>query len=101
MRPTYLVGLGPVAAVIRAIGVRHEGAPQLVIDGLHLDLGRALHNQAHNPTLRYLTGLDGDVYEHVPTTPASWRFGLMGCRRARTAQAPATGAGTAHPSGVP
>jgi UPF0042 nucleotide-binding protein len=71
MQTTYLTGAGPVAAVISTIGVRHEGAHQLVTDGLYLDLRHALRNPAADPTMRYRTGLDDDVYAHVLATPGA------------------------------
>ncbi|WP_157864989.1 RNase adapter RapZ [Streptomyces prasinopilosus] len=71
MQTTHLDGLGPVAAVIRSIGFRHEGAHDLVTDGLYLDLRTALRNPADDPTMRYRTGLDGDVYAHVLATPGA------------------------------
>ncbi|MEV6886035.1 hypothetical protein [Streptomyces sp. NPDC051135] len=49
MQTTFLDGLGPVIAVIRSIGVRHEGAHQLVTDGLYVGLRRALRNPASDP----------------------------------------------------
>ncbi|MCW5254725.1 hypothetical protein IBX28_30320 [Streptomyces sp. SHP 1-2] len=71
MEITHLDGPGPVAAVIRSIGVRHEGAHALVTDGLYLDLRRVLRNPANDPTMRYRTGLDADVYAHVLATPGA------------------------------
>ncbi|MEW1699379.1 RNase adapter RapZ [Streptomyces sp. NPDC091278] len=64
-------GNGPVAAVIRSIGARHEGAHDLVTDGLCLDLRTALRNPADDPTMRFRTGLDADVYAHVLDTPGA------------------------------
>ncbi|MES9512193.1 RNase adapter RapZ [Streptomyces sp. NPDC000609] len=71
MQTTYLGGLGLVGAVIRSIGVRHDGAHQLVTDGLYVDLRRALRNPADDPSMRYGTGLDADVYAHVLATPGA------------------------------
>ncbi|MGI5451398.1 RapZ C-terminal domain-containing protein [Streptomyces sp. CA-243310] len=71
MQITHLDGLGPVTAVIRSIGVRHDGAHQLVTDGLYLDLSKALRNPAHDPAMRYLTGLHREVYAHVLRTPGA------------------------------
>ncbi|WP_208886715.1 RNase adapter RapZ [Streptomyces sp. PBH53] len=71
MQITHLDGLGPVAAVVRSIGVRHGGAHQLVTDGLYLDLRRALRNPADDPAMRYRTGLDAEVYAHVLATPGA------------------------------
>ncbi|MEW1906201.1 RNase adapter RapZ [Streptomyces sp. NPDC086147] len=71
MQITHLPGRGPVAAVVSSIGVRHDGAPGLVTDGLYLDLSRALRNPADDPAMRYRTGLDADVHAHVLVTPAA------------------------------
>jgi RNase adaptor protein for sRNA GlmZ degradation len=71
MQTTYLDGTGLVTAVIRSIGVRHDGAHQLVTDGLYLDLRRALRNPADDPAMRELTGLDSEVYAHVLATPGA------------------------------
>ncbi|MDP9616434.1 MULTISPECIES: RapZ C-terminal domain-containing protein [Streptomyces] len=71
MQITHLGGPGPVTTVIRSIGVRHDGAHQLVTDGLYLDLRRALRNPADDPAMRYLTGLDAEVYAHVLATPGA------------------------------
>ncbi|MGW6971658.1 RapZ C-terminal domain-containing protein [Streptomyces sp. NPDC054952] len=71
MQITHLDGMGPVTAVIRSIGVRHDGAHQLVIDGLYLDLSKALRNPADDPAMRYLTGLHREVYAHVLRTPGA------------------------------
>ncbi|MCZ4103207.1 RapZ C-terminal domain-containing protein [Streptomyces sp. H39-C1] len=71
MQTTYLDGIGPVTAVISSIGVRHDGAHELVTDGLYLDLRRALRNPAEDPAMRYRTGLDADVYAHVLATPGA------------------------------
>nr|BFD86992.1 hypothetical protein StreXyl84_63930 [Streptomyces sp. Xyl84] len=71
MESTYLDGLGPVAAVIRSVGFRHDGAHHLVTDGLYLDLRRGLRNPADDPALRSMTGLDDEVYAHVLATPGA------------------------------
>ncbi|MGA4980277.1 RapZ C-terminal domain-containing protein [Streptomyces cinereoruber] len=71
MQTTHLPGRGLVAAVISSIGIRHEGALGLVDTGLYLDLGRVLRNPADDPTMRYRTGLDNDVYAHVLKTPGA------------------------------
>ncbi|WP_333732573.1 RapZ C-terminal domain-containing protein [Streptomyces sp. IBSBF 3010] len=71
MKTTTLEGRGFVTAVIRSIGARHDGAHDLVTDGLYVDLRRALRNPADDPTMRYRTGLDDDVYEHVLNTPGA------------------------------
>ncbi|MET9954478.1 RNase adapter RapZ [Streptomyces sp. NPDC006339] len=71
MQITHLDGPGPVAAVIRSIGVLHDGAHQLVTDGLYLDLRHALRNPADDPALCDRTGLDPEVYDHVLHTPGA------------------------------
>ncbi|MGW3492037.1 RapZ C-terminal domain-containing protein [Streptomyces sp. NPDC001054] len=71
MQITHLPGRGLVAAVIRSIGVRHDGAHDLVTDGLYLDLRRALRNPADDPTLIHSTGLDNSVRAHVLATPGA------------------------------
>ncbi|WP_191134345.1 RNase adapter RapZ [Streptomyces sp. col6] len=71
MKTTILEGRGIVTAVIRSIGARHQGAYDLVTDGLYVDLRRALRNPADDPTMRYRTGLDADVYDHVLSTPGA------------------------------
>ncbi|MEW1701042.1 RNase adapter RapZ [Streptomyces sp. NPDC091278] len=71
MEITHIPGRGLVAAVVRSIGVRHDGAHQLVTDGLYLDLRTALRNPADDPSMRFRTGLDEDVYEHVMATPGA------------------------------
>ncbi|MEV7676712.1 RNase adapter RapZ [Streptomyces sp. NPDC088752] len=71
MQTTHIPGRGLVAAVISSIGIRHEGAHALVDTGLYLDLSRVLRNPADDPTMRYRTGLDDDVYAHVLKTPGA------------------------------
>ncbi|WP_173261037.1 RapZ C-terminal domain-containing protein [Streptomyces pacificus] len=71
MQTTHLDGTGPVTAVIRSIGARHDGSHDLVTDGLYLDLRRALRNPAEDPAMRYLTGLDEAVRAHVLATPGA------------------------------
>ncbi len=71
MQITHLTGTGLVAAVIRSVGARHEGAHELITDGLYLDLRHALRNPADNPELRHRTGLDGEVRAHVVATPGA------------------------------
>ncbi|MFC7796208.1 RapZ C-terminal domain-containing protein [Streptomyces cinereoruber] len=71
MQITHLPGRGLVAAVVSSIGVRHDGAHDLVTDGLYLDLRHALRNPADDPAMRYRTGLDADVYAHVLATPGA------------------------------
>ncbi|MEW1699383.1 RNase adapter RapZ [Streptomyces sp. NPDC091278] len=74
MQITHLRGRGLVSAVIRSIGVRHPGAHQLVTDGLYLDLRTALRNPADDAGMRFRTGLDEDVYDHVLNTPGARRI---------------------------
>ncbi|MCZ0983805.1 hypothetical protein O1L60_44370 [Streptomyces diastatochromogenes] len=71
MQTTHLNGTGLVTTVIRTIGVRHDGAHDLVTDGLYLDLRHTLRNPADDAALRYATGLDPKVYAHVLNTPGA------------------------------
>ncbi|MES9811068.1 hypothetical protein [Streptomyces sp. CS081A] len=71
MQITHLPGRGLVAAVVSSIGVRHDGAHDLVTGGLYLDLCHAPRNPADDPAMRYRTGLDADVYAHVLATPGA------------------------------
>lgn len=71
MQTTHLPGTGLTTAVIRSIGTRHDGAHQLVADGLYLDLRRVLRNPASDPAMRYRTGLHPDVAAHVLATPGA------------------------------
>lgn len=71
MQTTLLNGRRTVAAVIRSIGARHDGAHDLVTDGLYLDLRTALRNPADDPALRQATGLDAAVLAHVLSTPGA------------------------------
>ncbi|MEW5659853.1 RNase adapter RapZ [Streptomyces cinereoruber] len=71
MQTTHLPGRGLVAAAISSIGICYHGAHALVTDRLYLDLGRVLRNPADDPTMRYRTGLDDDVYAHVLKTPGA------------------------------
>jgi UPF0042 nucleotide-binding protein len=68
MQITHLGGRRLVTAVIRSIGVRHDGAHALVTDGLYLDLRTALRNPAGDPGMRHLTGLHPRVFHHVLAT---------------------------------
>jgi UPF0042 nucleotide-binding protein len=71
MQTTQRPGRGLTTVLIQSIGARHEGAIDLLADGLYLDLRKALRNPASDPTMRYRTGLDADVYEHVLETPGA------------------------------
>lgn len=71
MQITHLGGRRLVTAVIRSIGARHDGAHDLVTDGLYLDLRTALRNPADDPSMRYLTGLHPRVFHHVLATPGA------------------------------
>ncbi|MFK0239160.1 RapZ C-terminal domain-containing protein [Streptomyces vinaceus] len=68
METTHLAGRVLGTAVIRSIGVSHDGAHQLVTDGLYLDLRTALRNPAEDPAMRYRTGPDPEAHEHVLST---------------------------------
>ncbi|WP_354641983.1 RNase adapter RapZ [Kitasatospora camelliae] len=54
---------------IETIGTLHPDAISLVGDGLYFDLGHRFRNPHHDPAMRYRTGLDPAVREHVLTTP--------------------------------
>ena len=71
MKITDLPGRGLVTTVVRSIGVRHDGARDLVTDGLYVDSSHALCNPEGDPAMRYRTGLDADVYAHVLNTPGA------------------------------
>ncbi|WP_329274020.1 RapZ C-terminal domain-containing protein [Streptomyces sp. NBC_00691] len=71
MQTTHLPGRGLVAAVVSSIGIRHDGALSLADTGLYLDLSRVVRNPADDPTMRFRTGLDDDVYAHVLKTPGA------------------------------
>lgn len=73
MQITHLDGVRPVALVVRSIGLRHPGAHAILTagDGCYLDLRRALRNPADDASLRYRTGLDPEVREHVLATPGA------------------------------
>ena len=56
--------------VITTIGTLHApGGP--VEDGLYFDLSDKLRNPADDPAMRYLTGLDPKVRDHVLATPGA------------------------------
>ncbi|WP_030271289.1 RNase adapter RapZ [Streptomyces sp. NRRL B-24484] len=54
---------------IETIGTLHPEALGLIRDGLYFDLGGQFRNPHHDPAMRYRTGLDPEVREHVLTTP--------------------------------
>lgn len=64
-------GTGLVQVRIQTIGTLHPGALDLVESGLYYDLGDKLRNPHHDPAMRYRTGLDREVYEHVLNTPGA------------------------------
>ncbi|MFJ6608191.1 RapZ C-terminal domain-containing protein [Streptomyces lydicus] len=53
---------------IQTIGTLHPGALDEVGDGLYWNLGNKLRNPHHDPAMRYKTGLDDDVRDHVLST---------------------------------
>jgi UPF0042 nucleotide-binding protein len=71
MQTTQRPGRGLTTVLIQSIGARHEGAIDHLTDGLYLDLRTALRNPASDPTMRYRTGLDEDVRQHVLATPGA------------------------------
>ncbi|MGW2485453.1 RapZ C-terminal domain-containing protein [Streptomyces sp. NPDC001571] len=64
---------GLVQVVIQTIGTLHDDALALAADSLYFDLGGKLRNPHHDPAMRYRTGLDPAVREHVLTTPGANR----------------------------
>ncbi|WP_017581633.1 RapZ C-terminal domain-containing protein [Nocardiopsis valliformis] len=60
---------GLVKVVITTYGVLH-GAPPAG-DMLTVDLSRALRNPHHDPQMKYKTGLDRQVRDHVMATPGA------------------------------
>src|SRR5690606_21176738 len=66
---------------ITTYGTLHGAAP--AGDALQVDLTRALHNPHANPDMRYLTGLDPEVRQHVLTTPGADRIVALNVDRIR------------------
>ncbi|MFI5868362.1 hypothetical protein [Streptomyces sp. NPDC051546] len=62
---------GLVQVVIQTIGTLHDDALALAADTLFFDLGGKLRNPHSDPAMRYRTGLDPAVREHVLTTPGA------------------------------
>jgi UPF0042 nucleotide-binding protein len=62
---------GPVQVVVQSVGTLHPDFADLLEDGLFFDLGTRLRNPHHDRALRYLTGLDVPVREHVLDTPGA------------------------------
>ena len=62
-----------IRAVITTYGVLHGPAPDEG-DVLLIDLSNALRNPHANPDMRYRTGLDPMVRDHVLTTPGADRI---------------------------
>ncbi|MFH9439230.1 RapZ C-terminal domain-containing protein [Streptomyces rochei] len=60
-----------VQVTIRTIGTLHPDALALVEEGLFFDLGDKLRNPHHDPAMRYRTGLDDEVRDHVLSTPGA------------------------------
>jgi UPF0042 nucleotide-binding protein len=63
-----------VKVVITTIGTLHLQARDLVDDGLYFDLSDKLRNPADDQALRYLTGLDPKVRDHVLNTPGAMQM---------------------------
>jgi len=59
---------GLTKVLLHTIGTLHPGALQTIHDGLYYDLGGKFRNPHHDPAMRYRTGLDPDVREHVLAT---------------------------------
>lgn len=62
---------GLVQVVIRTIGTLHNDALTLITahDGLFFNVGERFRNPHDDPQMRYRTGLDPEVREHVLNTP--------------------------------
>lgn len=60
---------GTIQVTISSMGTLHpEGR---IEDGLYFDLGGKLRNPHHDPAMRYRTGLDSQVRDHVLATPGA------------------------------
>jgi RNase adaptor protein for sRNA GlmZ degradation len=60
--------------LITSYGVLHGDAPERAFHGaapVQIDVTTALRNPHEDPGMRYRTGLDADVYEHVLATPGA------------------------------
>lgn len=84
---------GFVQVTIQTIGTLHPGALDLIEDGLYYDLGGKLRNPHHDPAMRYRTGLDEAVRDHVLTTPGA---GELTVRIAESARELAHGYANRH-----
>lgn len=62
---------GLVQVTIRSIGLLHPGAATRIESGLFYDLSNQLRNPHDDPAMRYKTGLDPDVRDHVLSTPGA------------------------------
>lgn len=81
--------LPTLRVTIRTIGLLHPGAAQQIGNGLFYDLSDELRNPHHDPAMRYKTGLDPDVRDHVRATPGAEKWAT---RIAHDAQALAAAA---------
>lgn len=59
------------AVLITSFGYGHAPAP---VADITFDVRRNLRNPHHDPAMRYLTGLDHAVREHVNDTPGVWHL---------------------------
>lgn len=71
-----------VQVLITTYGTLHGPAPDEG-DALTIDLSNALRNPHANPDMRYLTGLDPEVRQHVLTTPGADRIVALNVDRIR------------------
>ena len=71
-----------IRVVITTFGVLHGPAPDEG-DALTIDLSNALRNPHHDPQMRYRTGLDPEVRDHVLTTPGADRVVALNVDRIR------------------
>ncbi|WP_354641085.1 RNase adapter RapZ [Kitasatospora camelliae] len=72
--PTTPENGGPVQIAIDTIGTLHPGTAALIRDGLYFDLGGRFRNPHDDPAMRYRTGLDPEVRDHVLDTPGVMRM---------------------------
>lgn len=63
-----------IQVVIQSIGLLHPGARAMIGDGLYYDLSDKLRNPANDRSLRYKTGLDPAVRDHVLGTPGAMQI---------------------------
>jgi UPF0042 nucleotide-binding protein len=92
--------LPTIQVEIRTIGLLHPGATEHIGNGLFYDLSNELRNPHHDPAMRYKTGLDPEVRDHVRETPGAveWALRIFADTAAHATNAGA--GGTEHPARV-